>query len=71
MNILLSILLPIIMFVSAGSHLYFVWKNKDKKTFIVQITIICFAALGGILAIYNIMDPSISKILNTISPLKN
>jgi hypothetical protein len=69
MDILISILFIFLIFASSGSHLYFVLMNKDKKTFIAQITILLIAALGGVLAIYNLTDPSISKMLNNISPL--
>jgi branched-subunit amino acid transport protein AzlD len=71
MNILLTIILLVLIVVSSGSHLYFVLKKKDKKTFIVQIAILCLAALGGVLVIYNLTDPSLSKMLNNISPLQN
>ncbi|HWO95882.1 MAG TPA: hypothetical protein VNM45_06025 [Bacillus sp. (in: firmicutes)] len=71
MNILWSICLLVLMLVSAGYHLYLVLKKKDKTTFIVQIAILGLAALGGVLAIYHITDPSLSKILNVISPLQD
>jgi hypothetical protein len=69
MDILISILFIVLIFGSSGAHLYFVLKNKDKKTFLAQLTILLIAALGGVLAIYNLTDPSLSKMLNNISPL--
>jgi len=70
MNILLSLLLVLLILLTTGTHIYFVWKKKDYKTLMIQIGILGFALLAGLVIITDISSLSISKILNTLSPLE-
>jgi len=70
MKILLSLLFIGLVVISTGTHSYFVWKNKDYKTLKVQAGIISVAIIAGIFLIYGYQDPSISSILNRLSPLE-
>lgn len=70
MNILLSLLLVFLIILTTGSHIYFVWQKKDYKTLMIQIGIAGIALLAGIVIITDISSLSISKILNTLSPLE-
>ncbi|WP_034261886.1 hypothetical protein [Bacillus sp. J33] len=70
MKILLSLLLVILVVLTAGTHIYFVWRKKDFKTLMIQIGIAGLAILAGIVIITDLSYLSISKILNTISPLE-
>jgi len=70
MNILLSLLLVFLIILTTGSHIYFVWKKKDYKTLMIQIGIAGIALLAGIVIITDISSLSISKILNTLSPIE-
>jgi hypothetical protein len=70
MNILLCLLLVLLIGVTTGTHVYFVWKRRDYKTLVVQISLIGLAVITGILVIYDLRDPSISEMLNTVSPFK-
>ncbi|MDQ1000216.1 multisubunit Na+/H+ antiporter MnhC subunit [Neobacillus niacini] len=68
MKILLSILFILLILVTTGTHLYFVWKRKEFKTLFVQLGIIGGAVILGIITIYELDPPSFSKLLNTLSP---
>lgn len=70
MNILLCLLLIVLIAITTGTHIYFVWKKKDYKTLFVQFGIVSLSIVAGILVIYNLADPSISKLLNMLSPLE-
>lgn len=69
MNILLSLLLIVLIALTAGTHIYFVWKRKNYKMLVVQLGIVGLTIILGILNIYDISDPSIAKLLNMLSPL--
>lgn len=70
MNILMSLLLIILVVATTGFHAYFVWKRKDHKTLFVQMGIVCLTIIAGIFIIYDLTDPSISKLFNMLSPLE-
>ena len=70
MKLLLILLFVLLIGATSGVHLYYVWKKKDMKTLIVQVSIIGLAIIGGICLIYDLNDPSISNLLNTFSPLE-
>lgn len=68
MKILLSLLFILLIFATTGTHLYFVWKRKELKTLFVQLGIVGVSAILGIIIIYDLNYPTISKLLNTLSP---
>lgn len=70
MNIILSLLLIGLVFLSSSLHIFQVWKMNDRKTLKVQITIMSLAIIAGILIIYNSQDSSIASLLNHLSPLE-
>lgn len=70
MNLLLSILLVVLIIITTGSHVYFVWKKKDYRTLITQVGIISLAILAVILVINDFSFFSIAKLMNTLSPLE-
>jgi hypothetical protein len=70
MNILLSLLFIVLIVLTTGTHIYFVWKRKYYKMLFVQFGIISLTIILGVLAIYDLTDPSISKLLNMLSPLE-
>jgi uncharacterized transporter YbjL len=68
MKTLLFLLFILLVGITTGSPLYSSWKRKDKKVMIIQMGILGLAiVLGGVL-IYEFQLPSVSKLLNTISP---
>ncbi|GGH88418.1 hypothetical protein JOD43_000718 [Pullulanibacillus pueri] len=67
MKILTCLLLIILLLLTSGLHLYFVWKKKDFKTLLTQVAILGLTILFGILAIYNVDHLSISRLLNAIN----
>lgn len=69
MNILSSLLLILLVVLSTGTHIYFVWKGKHYKMLFVQVGIVSIAVILGIVAIYGFPEPSISKLFNMLSPL--
>lgn len=69
MKIIVSLLLIILIGLSSGLHLYFVWRERDRKTLCIQIGLIGVAMLVGIMIIFGIQDPSLSSMLNYLSPL--
>ncbi|KQL54892.1 hypothetical protein AN964_16195 [Heyndrickxia shackletonii] len=69
MKILFSIILILLIFVTTGLQLFYVWKKGDRKTMWVQIVIMAIAMIGGIMAIYNENTPSLAYFLNRLSPL--
>ena len=70
MTILLSILLIVLIVLTTGYHAYFVWKRKDYKMLLVQLGIVGLAIIAVILVVYNLRDPSISKLLKWVSTLE-
>ncbi|WP_243299160.1 hypothetical protein [Bacillus litorisediminis] len=70
MKLLLILLFVLLIGATSGVHLYYVWKKKDIKTLIVQASIIGVAIIGGIFVICDLNDPSISNLLNNLSPLE-
>lgn len=68
MNLLLSLLIILLIVLTSGTHLYFVWKGKHNKILYVQISIIILAILLGVWTIYHITTPSIATLFNEISP---
>ncbi|WP_164670171.1 hypothetical protein [Virgibacillus doumboii] len=70
MNILLSLLLIVLIVLTTGTHIYFVWKGKNHKMLFVQLAIIGLTIILCVMTIYDIRDPSISKFLNALSPLQ-
>jgi hypothetical protein len=44
-------------------------KKQEFKTLFVQMGIIGLALIAGILIIYDLRDPSISRMLNILSPI--
>lgn len=70
MKILLCLLLIGLIVLSITPHFYFVWKKKDYRTLMIQVGIIGLAIVSGIIAIYDVNIPSLSGLLNTLSPLE-
>ncbi|HEX6923027.1 MAG TPA: hypothetical protein VF149_04320 [Bacillales bacterium] len=70
MNILMGLLLIILVLGTTGYHGYFVWQRKNYKTLWVQVGIAGISIIAGILIIYGGPDPSISRLLNLLSPLQ-
>lgn len=70
MKILLSLLFIVLIILTTGFHAYFVWKSKDYKMLFVQLGIVGLTIIAGILVIYDLSDPSISELLNMLSPLE-
>jgi branched-subunit amino acid transport protein AzlD len=70
MNILLSLLLIVLIVLTTGTHIYFVWKRNHYKMLFAQLGIISLTIILGLLVIYDLSDPSISKLLNMLSPLQ-
>jgi len=68
MKILFSIILILLIFVTTGLQLFYVWKKGDRKTMWVQIVIMAIAMIGGIMTIYNESTPSLAYFLNRLSP---
>ena len=68
MKIFLCLLLIVLVILSSGIHLYFVWKGKDYRTLVTQMGVLGVAIILGILVIYHLTEPSISTLLNTLSP---
>ncbi len=69
MKILLSLLLIVLIVLTSGYHAYFVWKSKNYKMLFVQLGIVGLTVIAEILAVYDLAGPSISKLLNMLSPL--
>jgi hypothetical protein len=69
MRIILILLLIGLMVISTAPYAYHVLKLGQYKTLFVQAGIIGLATIAGIFLIYGIRDPSISSILNTLSPI--
>ncbi|SEI04310.1 hypothetical protein SAMN05192559_10865 [Halobacillus karajensis] len=70
MDLLLSLLLIILIVLTTGTHVYFVWKRHQRKMLCAQLGIIGLAIILGVWTIYDPANPSISKWLTTWSPLK-
>lgn len=70
MKLFLSFLLIFLVVLSTGFHAYFVWKGKHYKMLFVQLGIVSVAVIVGVSIIYDFSDPSISKLLNMLSPLE-
>ena len=70
MKILMSLLLAFLIIITTSYHGYFIWKNKDYKTLIIQIGIVCLTIVAGILVVNDPSYVSISKILNMLSPIE-
>ncbi|MFD2924547.1 hypothetical protein [Halobacillus naozhouensis] len=69
MNSLLCLLLVVLIVLTTGTHIHFVWKRNHYKMLAAQLGIISLTIILSILAIYDLSDPSISKLLNMLSPL--
>lgn len=68
MKTLIFLLFLLLIGITSSFQLYSSWKKKDKKVMFIQISILSLAiVLGGVL-IYEIQLPSISEMLNMISP---
>ena len=70
MNIIMSLVLIILILLTSGIHLYFVWKKRDLRTLYTQIGILGLTVILGILSIWGFTEPSISTLFDTISPFK-
>ncbi|HJV18119.1 MAG TPA: hypothetical protein VJ546_12235 [Bacillales bacterium] len=69
MEIVVSILLIGLMFITTLPYTFQVLKKKEFKVLFVQLGILGLAIIGGILLIFEIRDPSISSMLNQLSPI--
>lgn len=68
MKTLLLLLFILLVGITTGFPLYSSWKRKDKKVMIIQVGILGLAIVLGGMLIYQLQLPSVSKLLNTISP---
>jgi len=68
MKVLLSLLIILLIAITAASTIYHSWKNKHFKIVVVQLGILGLAVILGIIKIYDLKETSIAKLLNIISP---
>jgi TRAP-type C4-dicarboxylate transport system permease small subunit len=67
---ILSILLLIgLIVITTLPYTFRELKNQEYKTLFVQMGIIGLAVVAGIFLIYELREPSISRILNILSPI--
>jgi hypothetical protein len=69
MRILLCLFLIGLMIITTIPYSYKVLKKGQYKTLFVQGGILGLAIIAGILLIYDVRDPSISNMLNKLSPI--
>ncbi|WEG14653.1 hypothetical protein PU629_09935 [Pullulanibacillus sp. KACC 23026] len=68
MKVAMSLLFILLIFITSGIHLYFVWKKKDYRTLYVQFGILAMAIVLGVWAIWGNSVMSISNLMDAISP---
>jgi cell division protein FtsW (lipid II flippase) len=69
MKILLCLLLIGLVMITTLPYTFSELKKQEYKTLFVQMGIIGLALIAGILIIYDFRDPSISRMLNILSPI--
>jgi cell division protein FtsW (lipid II flippase) len=69
MKILLCLLLIGLVMITTLPYTFRELKKQEFKTLFVQMGIIGLAIIAGILIIYDLRDPSISRMLNILSPI--
>jgi hypothetical protein len=66
----MSIVLIVLILLTSGVHVYFVWKKGDRRTLYTQLSLLGLAIIAGILGVWGVTEPSISTLINGISPFK-
>jgi cell division protein FtsW (lipid II flippase) len=69
MKILLCLLIIGLVMITTLPYTFRELKKQEFKTLFVQMGIIGLAIIAGILIIYDLRDPSISRMLNILSPI--
>ncbi len=70
MKLLLTLLLFLFIMGSSSVHIYHVWRSKNYKTLYMQLATIGIAFAAAILVVYEFQVPSISELMNRMSPFK-
>jgi hypothetical protein len=70
MKILMSLVLIVLILLTSGIHVYFVWKKGDRRTLYTQLSLLGLTIIAGILGVWGVTEPSISTLINGISPFK-
>lgn len=70
MNLTLSLVMIILVVVTLGYSVFVVWKKKDLKTLSLQMIFGGLAIIAGILLIYHVPVPSMSRLLNLLTPFE-
>lgn len=70
MKILMSLVLIVLVLLTSGIHVYFVWKKGDRRMLYTQLSLLGLTIIAGILGVWGVTEPSISTLINGISPFK-
>jgi hypothetical protein len=64
----MSLVLIVLILLTSGVHVYFVWQKGDRRTLYTQLSLLGLSIIAGILGVWGVTEPSISKLINGISP---
>lgn len=70
MKIIMSLVLIVLILLTSGVHVYFIWKKGDRRTLYTQLSLLGLTIIAGILGVWGVTEPSISTLINGISPFK-
>ncbi|MFC4617109.1 hypothetical protein ACFO4N_00035 [Camelliibacillus cellulosilyticus] len=70
MNLMLSLVMILLVVVTLEYSVFVAWKIKDIKTLSLQIIFGGLAIIAGILLIYHVPVPSMSRLLTLLTPFE-